>query len=117
MTIRNALASVAVQDIDRGAEWYARLLGEEGSRPMPDLAEWTFERGGGLQVYRGPDRAGRGSLTLAVTDLEHEIERLEAMGVDTSGRVDGPGVRTVMVRDPDGNSIALAEATDPRLAR
>ena len=117
MTIANALASVAVGDIDAAAAWYRRILGDTGTRPMPEVAEWHFPRGGGLQVYLGPERAGHGSFTLAVTDLDAEIDRLDALGVDTSGRLDGPGVRTMIIRDPDGNSIAFAEATDPRLVR
>ena len=117
MPIKNALASVAVKDIDAATAWYERVLGDEGSRPMPEVTEWTFERGGGLQVYQGPERAGSGTFTLAVTDLDAEIRRLDDLGMDTSGRADGPGVRTLMIRDPDGNSIALAEATDARLVR
>lgn len=108
MAIDNALASVAVKDIDAAAAWYGRILGREGSRPMPSLAEWTFERGGGLQVYEGPERAGHGSFTLAVTDLDAEIRRLDELGVDTSGRMDGDNARILMIRDPDGNSIAYA---------
>lgn len=117
MAIQNALASVAVRDVDASAAWYARILGEEGSRPMATVAEWTFERGGGLQVYEGPERAGRGSFTLAVSDLDQEIRRLDVLGVDTSGRMNGDHVRILMIKDPDGNSIAYAEAMTPSFAR
>ncbi len=117
MPIQNALASVAVRDIEAAAAWYARVLGREPSRPMPSLAEWTFERGGGLQVYEGPERAGNGSFTLAVTDLDQEIRLLDGLGVDTSGRMDGDNARILMIRDPDGNSIAYAEAASPTLTR
>lgn len=117
MAIQNALASVAVRDVEAAAAWYARILGREGSRPMSSLAEWTFERGGGLQVYEGPDRAGHGSFTFAVTDLDAEIHRLDELGVDTSGRMDGDTVRVLMIKDPDGNSIAYAEAMSATLAR
>ena len=117
MVIQNALASVAVRDVDASAAWYARILGEEGSRPMPTVAEWTFERGGGLQVYEGPERAGHGSFTLAVSDLDAEIRRLDELRVDTSGRMDGDHVRILMIKDPDGNSIAYAEAMSPAFAR
>ena len=117
MSIQNAFASVAVKDIESAAEWYAELLGNDGSRPMPELVEWTFERGGVLQVYQAPERAGSGSLTLAVSDLDEEIRKLDAMGVDTLDRSDGTSARTLMVQDPDGNHVAYAEATDPALAK
>lgn len=84
---------------------------------MPDLAEWKFPRGGCLQVYQLPERAGLGSFTLAVTDIAAEILKLDAMGLDTTQRSADSKVKTVMVTDPDGNHIAFAEAADPRLAR
>ena len=117
MSIENALASVAVRDVDAAAKWYAKLLGKGGSRPMPEVAEWTFPRGGGLQVYELAERAGACSFTLAVSDLDEEIRKLDAMGVDTSERSASSRVKTVMVSDPDGNHVAIAQALDAALAR
>jgi hypothetical protein len=37
------------------------------------------------------------------------IEKLRALGIDTGRQPSGPGVRTVMIKDPDGDSIAFAE--------
>jgi len=117
MAIENALASVAVKDLDRSAAWYAELLGSRGNRPMPEVEEWMFPRGGGLQVYVGAERAGNCSFTLAVTDIDGHVRMLQSMGVDVGARTNSARVRTVMVKDPDGNSIALAEALDHSLAR
>ncbi|HVR30618.1 MAG TPA: VOC family protein [Thermoanaerobaculia bacterium] len=115
--IDNALASLAVGDFDRAVGWYERLFGRPAdATPMPDLAEWRFPRGGWLQVYAGPERAGRGSCTLAVSDLDAVRAHLEAIGVALGDQPATPQVRTIMIRDPDGNSIAFAEATDPSLA-
>ena len=50
MPIDNVLASVAVKDLDAAVAWYAELLGSPGNRPMPEVAEGMFPRGGGLQV-------------------------------------------------------------------
>jgi hypothetical protein len=64
MAIINAIASVAVRDLDTAAAWYERILGRPAdSRPIPELAEWKFQRGGWLQVYEQPQRAGTGSVT------------------------------------------------------
>ena len=117
MSIDNVLASVAVKDLKAASAWYAKLLGHPASTPMPEVAEWRFPRGGCLQVYQLPERAGRGSFTLAVSDIEAEMRKLAAMGLDTSQRSSSSRVKTVMVSDPDGNHIAFAEATDPALAR
>ena len=110
MMVQNALASVAVSNLSQSLAWYEKLLDAKPSRPMPEVGEWHFERGGGLQVYELPERAGEGSVTLAVNDLEPEIEHLNSLGIDTSHKTSGEKVRTVMITDPDGNHIAIAEA-------
>lgn len=117
MAIDNVLASVAVKDLGIAEGWYGALLGRAGSRPMPEVIEWKLPAGGGLQVYALAERAGHCSFTLVVRDIETEISKLEGMGVDTSERSSTPQIKTVMVVDPDGNHIALAEALDPSLMK
>lgn len=84
---------------------------------MPEVLEWKFNGGGWLQVYQLPERAGAGSFTLAVTGFNEIVRGLNALGLDTGNRSDGDRVKTVMIKDPDGNSIALAEASNPDMAR
>jgi hypothetical protein len=117
MSVLNALASVAVKDLTSAVKWYERLLGRPASRPMPEVAEWSFERGGGLQVYQLSERAGSGSFTLAVSSMEEQITHLENLNIDTRERASSDKVKTVMIADPDGNHIAFAEALDPSLAQ
>lgn len=117
MPIDNALASVAVTDLAVAERWYRELLGRDGSKPMPEVVEWKFAGGGGLQVYALAERAGHCSFTLAVRDIETEINKLDGMGVDTSQRTSAPQVKTVMIIDPDGNHIALAESQDPSFVK
>ena len=117
MSIMNALASVAVKDLNSATKWYEKLFGRSASRPMPEVAEWRFERGGWLQVYQLPERAGSGSFTLAVSSMEEQVAHLEKLNIDTSQRTSGEKVKTLMITDPDGNHIAFAEAIDPNLAQ
>ncbi|MEP7155172.1 MAG: VOC family protein [Betaproteobacteria bacterium] len=118
MTIQNALASVAVKDLGAAAIWYEKVLGRPAdSKPMPEVHEWQFERGGWLQVYELPERAGNCSFTLAVSRLDDEVARLSRMGIDTRARTSGAKASTLMITDPDGNHIAFAEAGDPTMAR
>lgn len=115
--ITNAIASLAVSNLDAAAAWYEKILGRPAdSRPMPELAEWKFERGGWLQVYELPQRAGTGSVTLAVKNMENQVARLQKLGVDTRLRTSGPKVETLKISDPDGNHIAFAESRDPSMA-
>jgi catechol-2,3-dioxygenase len=117
MAIINAIASVAVRDLDTAAAWYERILGRPAdSRPIPELAEWKFQRGGWLQLYEQPQRAGTGSVTLAIRNMENQVARLQKLGVDTRLRTSGPKSDTLMISDPDGNQIALTESRDPSRA-
>lgn len=118
MTILNAIASLAVSDLPAAIAWYARLLGKQAaSQPMPEVAEWQFERGGWLQLYQQADRAGGGSVTLAVDDIEALANHLQQVGVAHGALSSTPQVRTIMLTDPDGNHIAFAQALDTSMAR
>lgn len=116
-TITNALASLAVKDLTTSAAWYGKLIGRPSSSPMSEVKEWTFAGGGSLQLYEDPHRAGQGSCTLTVDDIDSHVAKLRLLGIDTSQRSAGPRVKTVMVADPDGNHLAFAQAIDPALAR
>jgi hypothetical protein len=51
MSIDNALASVSVKNLQAAVAWYEQVLERPAdSRPMPEVAEWQFPRGGWLQV-------------------------------------------------------------------
>ena len=116
MSIDNALASLAVRDLAVSSRWYEQLLGP-GTQPMAELVEWQFERGGGLQVYLLPERAGQGSCTLIVSDIDEIAERLHTTGVAPDAEPSrNDHVDTLMIRDPDGNSIAFAMPKDRSLA-
>ena len=118
MLIDNAIASVAVKDLKSAVTWYEALLGRApDSTPMPEVAEWKFARGGWLQVYQLPERAGHGSCTLAVSDIEELTAHVKKLGIDASQGSAGEKVKTLMIVDPDGNHIAFAEATDKSMAR
>jgi predicted enzyme related to lactoylglutathione lyase len=118
VSIDNAIASVAVKNLGAAVKWYEALLGRPAdSMPMPEVAEWKFPRGGWLQVYQLAERAGSGSFTLAVSDIEEVIVRVRKLGIDTSHRNSGAKVKTLMIADPDGNHIAFAETLDKSMAR
>lgn len=118
MTITNALASLAVADLAASVGWYEKLFGRSAdSTPMPQLAEWKFGGGGWLQVYELRERAGSGSVTLAVSDLDEQIKCLHRIGIDAGRAMVTSHASVVMIKDPDGNSIAFAQARDPNIAQ
>ncbi|WP_418317048.1 VOC family protein [Piscinibacter sakaiensis] len=118
MNIVNALAGLAVSDFAASTGWYERLFGRAAdSTPMPKLAEWRFPRGGWLQIFEQADRAGKGSLTLAVDDRDAVAAHVQQLGIEVGQLTSSDQVRTLSVADPDGNLIVFAEALDPGLAR
>jgi catechol 2,3-dioxygenase-like lactoylglutathione lyase family enzyme len=117
MTIKNALASLAVRDLEAASQWYEKILGP-GRQTMSEVVEWQLERGGGLQLYSGPERAGRGSCTLIVSDIDELAAQLRTAGLAADAQpTRNSRVDTVMIKDPDGNSIAFAMPKDSTLAR
>ena len=116
MTVTNALASLAVRDLELSTMWYEKLLGK-GSHPMAEVVEWQLEQGGGLQVYEAPERAGQGSCTLIVSDIDEIADRLQSGGLAADAEpARNDRVDTLMIKDPDGNSIAFAKPKDQMLA-
>ncbi len=106
--IKNVFASLAVTDLEASSRWYEQLLGP-GTRSMAAVMEWQFERGGHLQVYTGAERAGLGSCTLVVDDIDAMVRQLRVSGVEPNAEATRHDrVDTVMIKDPDGNSIAFA---------
>lgn len=117
MSIDNALAGVAVRDLDAAARWYEQVLGDARKRPMPQVAEWRLPRGGCLQVFADAHRAGKSSVTLVVADIDAEVERLEGLSVAIGKRTATAAVKTAILADPDGNQVVLAQALVDVLAR
>ena len=118
MPILNAIASLAVRDLTASSAWYASLLDKEAdTRPMPEVAEWKFDRGGGLQLYQQPERAGGGSVTMAVDDIDLLATHLQQLNVAHGALTRTAQVRTIMLTDPDGNHIAFAQALGHAIAR
>jgi len=116
MTITNALASVAVRDLTAATSFYERFLGP-GRRPMDEVVEWQLDGGGGLQLYLLPERAGSCSCTLIVNDIDETAEKLRSSGVAPGAEPSrNERVDTLMIKDPDGNSIAFSRPKDPTLA-
>ena len=115
----NVFASVAVRQLDRSVQWYERIFGPATSHPLPEVAEWHLPSGGGLQVYELPERAGHGSFTVAVTDIDEQAEALRSVGIESPEPSRAPVVQTIMIKDPDGNSIAFAQpaSADPHTAK
>ena len=108
MAIAKIFAHLSCVDLQRSSAWFATLFGREPDAfPMQHLAEWHQGGGAGFQLFQNPPHAGRGTLTLIVTGLEAERDRLSAL---TPGEVERADyVDLIRLRDPDDNLVVLAE--------
>src|SRR5581483_5363949 len=116
MTLRLFRVVVPVEDIERGAAFYATLLGDAGERVLE--TRHYFDVGGTIVALvnpRGHDRPFRPNpdyLYFAVVDLEAAFARAQAAGC--SGLESGItkqvwGERSFYVRDPFGNPLSFVD--------
>jgi predicted enzyme related to lactoylglutathione lyase len=114
MSIEYVFAGLAVTRLDEAIEWYSRLLGRPpGMRPNEREAAWQVAQTASVYIVADEDRAGRGAVTMFVDDLDAELEDITRRGIAVGQVGTAPGLfRRVMISDPDGNEIQLAELPD-----
>jgi catechol 2,3-dioxygenase-like lactoylglutathione lyase family enzyme len=101
----NLFAAIPTADFAVGRAWWERFF----DRP-PDLipndheAAWRVTEDGWIYVIGDAERAGKALVTLLVDDLDAWLARLGDPGEIAT--MPG-GIRTVHVRDPEGNTIQL----------
>lgn len=109
MDVQFVFAAMRVSDLDAATVFYTSLLGREpDDRPMETLVQWRYAHAG-IQLFTDADKAGRGTMTLVVPDMDVAGERLAAAGIDIGSIEQGDYGRIARFADPDGNDIVLAE--------
>jgi catechol 2,3-dioxygenase-like lactoylglutathione lyase family enzyme len=104
------IAGVPVSDLDAGIDWYTRFFGRPPDMRAGDEVLWDVDEHATLFIEPGPDRAGTGRITFAVTALDDLLQHLADQGIGHDPvETYANGVRHVKVPDPDGNAIAFAE--------
>jgi len=110
MAITNALAGIAVTDSGAALHWYSQLIGRPPDRrPMPNVVEWRFENGSGIQLFEDEDLAGGSCVTLVESDLEARIDALKDEDIPIQSRSNSAKQRSITIEDEDGNRIVFAQ--------
>lgn len=117
MSVNNALAGVAVKDLQTASKWYEKLIGQAGQQPMSEVFEWSLREGGVLQIFEDSERAGSSSVTFSVNGLDEHVEKLTRDGIEVGKCTSSDKVSTAIVSDPDGNQIVLAEQHSKAVAK
>ncbi|WP_228713688.1 VOC family protein [Prauserella endophytica] len=110
-TMTHLYSVVPVSDRAAALGWFAAFFGRPADEVVGGEALWRVSDTAWVVVDEHPERAGNALLTLSVAGLDAILARLVAHGaghepVETYGN----GVRHVVVVDPDGNRLSLAEA-------
>jgi predicted enzyme related to lactoylglutathione lyase len=106
-------AAIPVSDFTSARAWYERFF----DRPADVIAHehevmWRVTDRGWLYIIRNPDVAGSSTVAMAVPDIDGATSALASRGVVTGPiQPEGDAGRKVVVRDPDGNSIAILEVS------
>jgi catechol 2,3-dioxygenase-like lactoylglutathione lyase family enzyme len=102
-------AGIAVSDLARAEDWYARLLGAEPAfRPNDTEAVWEVAEHRYLYIELLPEHAGHALHTLFVDDLDAWVAQMAARVLEPAQRETyDNGVRKITYRDPDGNEIGF----------
>lgn len=110
MEMTHVFAGLAVSDYESARGWYERLLGRPADMlPKADEAVWQLSSTGLIYIVADRSRAGRGLVTVAVDGLEEHLAELAKREIPTHIDSVSGGVKKVVVRDPDGNTISFFE--------
>lgn len=102
---------VPVTDRDAALERFAALFGRSADEVIGSEALWQVSETAWVVVDQHAERAGNALLTLGVDGLDEILARLAAKGIDHQPlETYDNGVRHVVVLDPDGDSLSLAES-------
>jgi catechol 2,3-dioxygenase-like lactoylglutathione lyase family enzyme len=105
---------MCVSDRVEAVAWFGMFFGRSADVVIGEEHLWQVGENAWVVVDDRDvraERVGRAMITLGVTDLDVVLARLAAHGIGHEPvQTYSNGVRHVVVLDPDGNSLSLAEA-------
>ncbi|GAA1671693.1 hypothetical protein GCM10009765_21370 [Fodinicola feengrottensis] len=105
---------MAVRDSAKAIEWFGVFFGRPADVVIGEEYLWQVGENAYIVVDDRDvraERVGGAMVTLGVTDLDDILARLAAHGIEHEpAETYGNGVRHVVVLDPDGNSLSLAQS-------
>ena len=100
---------VPVADLGAALPWHEAFHGREPEmRPHEREVCWRVAEAGWVYVVEDPERAGRGLVTIIVSDLDERLETLAGRGL-VPAETEMTSPRKVTFVDADGNRLSLAQ--------
>lgn len=113
-SITQLYSIVPVTDKAAALEWYEAFFGRPADEVIGEESLWKIGETEAAWVavdHREVRAGGRAMITFGVEGLDDILARLAANGIQHEPvETYSNGVRHVVVEDPDGNSLSLAEA-------
>ena len=119
-------AGLAVSDMDRAREFYEGKLGLSVGIDSGDNVQYSCGEGSVMHIYLSTEHAGKSTATLAgwgVDDVEEVVDELTSKGVAFERYDEGliitnekgiaafeGGAKVAYFKDPDGNTLSIAQA-------
>jgi catechol 2,3-dioxygenase-like lactoylglutathione lyase family enzyme len=116
----------AVSDMESARAFYGGRLGLQVGTDSGDNVSYRCGEGTTIYVYLSPEHAGKSTATLAgwhVDDAERVVDELTERGVAFERYDEGPivtddkgiasfegGAKVAYFKDPDGNTLSIAQA-------
>jgi len=120
------VASLAVSDMNEARAFYEGKLGLIVGTDSGDNVAYRCGEGTSIHVYLSPDSTGKSTATLVgwyVDDAERVVDELVTTGVSFEHYDEGPivtdekgiatfegGAKVAYFKDPDGNTLSVAQA-------
>jgi hypothetical protein len=113
MRFLHVFSSIPVVERDTAMEWYERFAGRPADLiPNDSEAAWQLTDSSWLYVIAEPGRAGTALHTLLVDGLDTFVAGLTDRGIALgSTQTMDNGARFVIVTDPDGNRLKVAQVS------
>jgi predicted enzyme related to lactoylglutathione lyase len=111
VSVDYVFAALPVVHRDRAVAWFETVLGRPPDMlPHDAEAVWRLTDSASVYVVEDAERAGRGLLTLIVTDLDKTVTAIGSRGLLVSEFQEVPDAgHKAILYDPDGNRVELVE--------
>ena len=113
--IKSVISVIPVTNFELALQWYIKFFGREPDIvPMEGIAEWQLAENALIQVSIDPERAGKTTVVIEVSDVELTYKTLLDANFSVGKIEEYPDVvKIIDVLDPEGNKMSFVQDISP----